>query len=565
MFAEPRHKNTSQLLSPQAHLRRQVEVGAKDDPQEKEADAVADSVMRQSENASQEEKKVQHKVSRETVARLLQRSADSQGVPVPRGPVMPFFQRKTDDNKVRDHDAEKDTMMRDYDGEAEKDDIMRTPGSEVAVMQDNEERIQRVRDEEPVKRSAEATVGEKGGAAPAAVTEGIQSSKGQGNPLPENVQQDIGGKMGADLGNVRIHTGSDAHEMSTAINAKAFTHGQDIYFKNGNYDPSSSGGKRLLAHELAHTQQSRGLGSGVNRKVQRNWLWTRMKNYAKSQVKQGMRSLPEWLQFYLSFQIGVSAGIIDWVKDLLVTAWNMSIFKFIYDLVWGDLISDMKELGNAIRNMTWDQFKEILSEVKSQIVGDVKAYWARMTSDDPQTSGYAWGWIIGYLIPEVVLIVITDGIYAGAKWGAKLLQWLGRLGTKIVKLATKGVKMVKKGVVKGWKAVKKGVRKGWQGVKKGLKKVVKFRKNTIPKGKAANHIFSGKSGKLSDTPANRRLITDLTNDSRNFLGVDKYGKDWYAKTLSNGTQLYGYTQNGIVKGAGINSPPINIFTAQGLK
>jgi hypothetical protein len=86
----------------------------------------------------------------------------------------------------------------------------------------------------------------------------------------------------------------------------------------------------------------------------------------------------------------------------------------------------------------------------------------------------------------------------------------------------------------------------------------------IPAGKEANHIFSGKPGKLSDTPSNRSKIEGLANDESSFLGTDKYGKGWYAKTQPDGTQLYAYTHNGIVKGAGTNSPPKDIFINQGL-
>ena len=83
--------------------------------------------------------------------------------------------------------------------------------------------------------------------------------------------------------------------------------------------------------------------------------------------------------------------------------------------------------------------------------------------------------------------------------------------------------------------------------------------------KLANHIFSNKAGKLIDSPANRELITDLTNSSENLLGVDKYGKSWFSRTLDDGKQLYGYTQDGVVKGAGINNEPVDIIKTKGLK
>ena len=43
--------------------------------------------------------------------------------------------------------------------------------------------------------------------------------------------------------------------MSQGIQAKAFTHGSDVYFNQGQYNPESSEGKRLLGHELTHVVQ----------------------------------------------------------------------------------------------------------------------------------------------------------------------------------------------------------------------------------------------------------------------------------------------------------------------
>jgi hypothetical protein len=102
------------------------------------------------------------------------------------------------------------------------------------------------------------------------VTDQLQSSlsnsKGGGQNLDANTQNEMGSKMGADLSDVKVHTDSTAHEMSENINAKAFTHGSDIYFKQGNYDTTSTEGKSLLAHEITHTQQQKG---GLNRMIQR--------------------------------------------------------------------------------------------------------------------------------------------------------------------------------------------------------------------------------------------------------------------------------------------------------
>src|SRR5690606_1914587 len=75
--------------------------------------------------------------------------------------------------------------------------------------------------------------------------------------------------FGADFGGVRVHTGGPAAEAAQGLNARAFTSGSDIYFGQGAYDPGSSGGKHLIAHELAHVAQgggvaAKGTGAGVS-------------------------------------------------------------------------------------------------------------------------------------------------------------------------------------------------------------------------------------------------------------------------------------------------------------
>ncbi|HEX5837397.1 MAG TPA: DUF4157 domain-containing protein, partial [Anaerolineales bacterium] len=92
----------------------------------------------------------------------------------------------------------------------------------------------------------------------------INNSKGGGKALPEDTRLSMESSLGAGFRNVSIHTGSDAAEMNQELGAKAFTHGSDIYFNQGQYDPESSSGKHLLAHELTHVvQQASGPVSGT--------------------------------------------------------------------------------------------------------------------------------------------------------------------------------------------------------------------------------------------------------------------------------------------------------------
>lgn len=104
--------------------------------------------------------------------------------------------------------------------------------------------------------------------APSSVERSISSSKGKGDALPEKVQSFMGSAMGADFSDVRIHHNHAAAKMSNALEAQAFTHGKDIYFNRGKYNPSSKDGQHLLAHELTHTVQQ---GASAQRKlIQRN-------------------------------------------------------------------------------------------------------------------------------------------------------------------------------------------------------------------------------------------------------------------------------------------------------
>nr|MBX2826908.1 DUF4157 domain-containing protein [Flavobacteriaceae bacterium] len=92
-----------------------------------------------------------------------------------------------------------------------------------------------------------------------ALTQQINSSKGSGNKMDKGTQSFMESRFGADFSQVRVHTGSEAVQMSKDLNAKAFTVGNDVYFNQGQYNPNSSEGKHLLAHELTHTLQQGGV------------------------------------------------------------------------------------------------------------------------------------------------------------------------------------------------------------------------------------------------------------------------------------------------------------------
>lgn len=92
----------------------------------------------------------------------------------------------------------------------------------------------------------------------------INALRGGGQPLPRSMRNFFEPRFGRDFGQVRIRTDGRAVETAEALNAQAYTLGQDIVFGPGQYAPGTTSGNRLLAHELTHTiQQNSGIRNGV--------------------------------------------------------------------------------------------------------------------------------------------------------------------------------------------------------------------------------------------------------------------------------------------------------------
>lgn len=191
-------------------IQRKLTVGAVDDPLEHEADAMADKVMRMpgtnfiQRRCSQCEEE-HKKVQRKSEANFIQRRCAhcDEEETINRKPLTSFIQRKGSVGNV---------------------------------------------------------------AATSAITNQINSTKGNGNIMDAGTKGFMEDRFGTDFGAVRIHTGNEAIQMSRDIYAKAFTTGNDIYFNEGQYQPGSSEGKHLLAHELTHTIQQASI-TGIQRET----------------------------------------------------------------------------------------------------------------------------------------------------------------------------------------------------------------------------------------------------------------------------------------------------------
>jgi Domain of unknown function (DUF4157) len=94
----------------------------------------------------------------------------------------------------------------------------------------------------------------KNGPAPAAVSEALQSP---GQPLDARTRAFFEPRFASDFSHVRIHSDEQATKSARSVGARAYTVGQQVVFGQGEYAPDTAQGRRLLAHELAHTLQQR--------------------------------------------------------------------------------------------------------------------------------------------------------------------------------------------------------------------------------------------------------------------------------------------------------------------
>jgi hypothetical protein len=204
------------------------------DQYEQEADSMADQVMQQMSAGP-----VQRAEEDELQMKRIQRAEEDEL-------QLSRIQREGEEDEIalsRIQRAEEDELqLSRIQREGEEDELQLS-------------RIQRAEEDELQMKRIQRVGGEAGFDVSSDVEAGIQSQRGGGQPLPDNVRGSMEGAFGADFGNVRVHTGAESDTLNRSVQARAFTTGSDIFFREGEYNPDSSDGQRLIAHELTHTIQ----------------------------------------------------------------------------------------------------------------------------------------------------------------------------------------------------------------------------------------------------------------------------------------------------------------------
>lgn len=298
-------------------VQAKMTVGAPGDKFEQEADHTADKVLRMPDPATAG--KVQRlpgeKAQRQTADKVQRRQEEKifrapkgesiQKAPEPkvqrreeekilRAPTEPAVQRveqkgvqraeqkqvqRTEEKKVRRAEeakvqrAEEKPLQRAEDKQVQRAEAPKVQRADDKALQRSEDHAAHPhRAEEMIFRAPDDKL-QKAEAAPGGEHVQRAASAGGVPAVEDNVQSTIHRKMtggqalgndvrgfmeprfGADFGNVRVHHDGEAAGLNNRLGAKAFTYQNHIFFSRGQFQPGTSDGKQLLAHELTHTIQ----------------------------------------------------------------------------------------------------------------------------------------------------------------------------------------------------------------------------------------------------------------------------------------------------------------------
>lgn len=147
----------------------------------------------------------------------------------------------------------------------EADDVYEREADRVAkhVMRKNQSPRQSIHHEQVLNDKGTLSLVQpqtKAGHSPAEprVEDAIRRSLPSGQALPRDLRSEMEAAFGADFSSVKLHTDREADNLNRSLEARAFTTGHDVFFRSGEYNPTSRAGQELIAHELTHVIQQNG-------------------------------------------------------------------------------------------------------------------------------------------------------------------------------------------------------------------------------------------------------------------------------------------------------------------
>jgi len=248
----------------------------------------------------------------------------------------------------------------------------------------------------------------------------IRNKTSAGQPLPKDVRNFMEPRFGSDFSNVRIHHDTEAAQLNSQLNAKAFTHQNQIFFGAGQYRPELADGKHLLAHELTHVVQqgaARNLNPGSEKPGQTAGESEQVKP-VQSEGPAIQRGILDTLKEGAKAVVGAIDSVISTIGRAIgmgvsaATSWIQGIAGQIgagISSAWNWINGLASRIGQNVTN-TWNWIQGLASRigqnvtsawnwiqgVASRMAANVTAAWElvqRIASRLATNITNAWNWV----------------------------------------------------------------------------------------------------------------------------------------------------------------------------
>ncbi len=370
-----------------APVQAKLTVGQPGDKYEKEADSMADAVVNKTATPEIQQKEISS-IQRESLS-----------TPIEDEKLGTAEQRMEKDKLIQ----EKPELQK-MEGEEEESMVQRMEGEEEEGM------INKMEEEE--EEAVQTKSNGKSSAASSGLTHQIKSKSGKGRSLSKNTQAEMESSFKTDFSEVNIHTDQEAIKMNKELGAQAFTHGKDVYFNSGKYNPETTEGKRLLAHELTHVvQQNKTDKLNKFSSIQRKGIdnvdsnhdfllneYSKVSGIPRDEVTQHDPGYEMWLQDSIDQRPRININMqtpskdpkpMHWKSMNQINAWELAKFEFrpqiSYDvekvIISGQKGSFVKSVDYSFASSNFEFFiaNEIYQKANDKLIDrSLRGTWRRI-------------------------------------------------------------------------------------------------------------------------------------------------------------------------------------------
>jgi len=217
----------------------------KEDEEKLQTKPLASAIQRQ--EGPEDEEKLQTKALGAAIQRQEQSDEEEKLQTKPLGNVLQRQEMPEDEEKVQTKSLTATVQRQVMPEDEEK---LQTKAADNTLQRQEDQDDEILQSKPQIQRRADGSM-----AATPALESAIQQSRGSGQALSESTRGSMERAFGVDFSQVKVHTDARADHLNRSIQARAFTTGQDIYFRQGEHSPGTRAGQELLAHELTHVVQ----------------------------------------------------------------------------------------------------------------------------------------------------------------------------------------------------------------------------------------------------------------------------------------------------------------------